>query len=83
MFPDVLLHHSLTTCSSAEVCHRSVFPQRRGVQETTDGRLRWLATDDHLISIRHHPDSWMMGKELAGTKGESICEFQAVGTVSM
>jgi hypothetical protein len=82
VFPDVSADGYFTSCGSVEVSNGGVFPHSTRVEEVADGSSRVLATNDHLIGIPHHPDSWMMAEEPKCPECKHICKPQPVEVVS-
>jgi hypothetical protein len=85
MFPDVAGNGELDLTVAevrVEVYERGVFADTGGVEKAGDGILRWLSTDDDLISIRNHPDGWIMCHETLSAEGEGIGEPDTANLVS-
>ena len=79
VLPDILgsldRHITRAVRGFVEVDERCVLPNTRRVEKACDGTLRGLATNDHLISIRHHPGGRIMADQAFSTKSKGIGEL--------
>lgn len=85
MFPDVPGNTGpslIVNRLHVEVNYGCVFANTGRVEEITDSIYRRLATDNDLIGVRYHPESWIVCDQALGTEGKSIGELQAEEVVS-